>query len=88
MSIDHRNRETTTSGRPLGAQQVVDPRTGMLTDYVILKERSKWVRSYRDTYKHRTCGAITMMSKVIAETFACDPQFYSHTFCIYCKVGS
>jgi hypothetical protein len=30
------------------------------------------------------CGAKTTMSRAIAETYARDPKFYSHTFCVRC----
>lgn len=32
------------------------------------------------------CGALTVMSQDIAETYARDPKFYSGTFCVGCKV--
>lgn len=30
------------------------------------------------------CGTLTRMSRDIAETYARDPGFYSHTYCIGC----
>lgn len=31
------------------------------------------------------CGAATRMSSTIAETYARDPSFYSHTYCVRCS---
>lgn len=36
-------------------------------------------------YGQGGCGALTMMSLAIAETFARDPDFYDGTFCSGCK---
>lgn len=61
---------------------------GQQRDYVVLSqdERSKgFVRPYRDAYRHQKCGAITTMSRPIAETYARDPFFYSGTFCTTCR---
>lgn len=61
---------------------------GQQRDYVVLSpaERSKgFVRPYRDAYRHLKCGAITTMSREIAETYARDPHFYSGTFCTTCR---
>lgn len=60
---------------------------GQQKEYVILSEAERakgFVRPYRDAYKHRVCGAVTTMSKPIAETYARDPNFYSGTFCVRC----
>ena len=57
-------------------------------DYVVLSpaERSKgFVRPYRDSYIHLTCGKITTMKRAIAETYARVPQFYGGTFCSTCS---
>lgn len=56
--------------------------------YLILseKERKKgFVRPYRESYVHKTCGNITRMAKEISETYARNPGFYSGTFCCHCK---
>lgn len=31
------------------------------------------------------CGVLTQMGQAIAETYARDPKFYSHTFCVGCN---
>lgn len=33
----------------------------------------------------QACGALTKMSRPIAETYAKDPTFYSGTYCVGCK---
>jgi hypothetical protein len=61
---------------------------GQQKGYIVLTaaERAKgFVRPYRDTYRHLTCGAETRMSSDIAETYARDPGFYSGTFCATCR---
>ena len=61
---------------------------GQQKDYVVLTadERAKgWVRPYRDSYIHTTCGTETKMSRPIAETYARNPHFYSGTFCVGCS---
>jgi hypothetical protein len=61
---------------------------GQQKGYVVLTpaERAKgFVRPFRDAYRHLKCGAITTMSRDIAETYARDPGFYSGTFCTTCR---
>lgn len=60
---------------------------GQQKDYVVLclEERAKgFIRPYRDSYIHNTCGGLTRMAKSIAETYARNPKFYSGTFCVSC----
>ena len=65
--------------------------------YLILsdEERAKgFVRPFKDSYIHvgkliegkrvGGCGALTKMNKIISETYAREPKFYSATFCIGC----
>jgi len=79
-----------TSGEPpekVRAEQT--EATGQHKSYLILcdEERAKgFVKPYRDSYKHRTCGAVTTMGRKIAETYARDPYFYGATFCVRCNV--
>jgi hypothetical protein len=94
MSNDF-NKKVTLSGQPaaegtenLGAPQPIDPETGMHKDYWVLpqEERSKgFIRPYRDTYVHNTCGTRTKMGVILSETYARDPKFYGATFCVGCK---
>lgn len=61
---------------------------GQQKAYVVLsaEERAKgFVRPVRQSYKHKTCGAITSMGLALAETYARDPGFYSGTFCATCR---
>jgi hypothetical protein len=61
--------------------------SGTHKDYWVLsaEERAKgFVRPYRQAYTHKTCRTNTSMGMALAETFAVDPSFYSHTFCFNC----
>lgn len=31
------------------------------------------------------CGTVTTMGRALSETYARDPKFYTHTFCVYCN---
>lgn len=62
--------------------------TGMQRKYLVLtpEERAKgFIRPYRTTYTHLTCGTTTTMSRPIAETYARDPHFYGATYCAACR---
>lgn len=62
--------------------------TGQHAGYIVLcpEERAKGlVRPYRDRYQHSTCGGVTTMGRSLSETYARDPKFYSHTFCVNCN---
>jgi len=55
--------------------------------YLVLsaEERAKgFVRPVRLSYWHLTCGKVTHMAQVIAETYARDPGFYGATYCAHC----
>lgn len=89
MSDEKEPARCTISGRPIMPDhREINPVTGMQKDYIVLcpDERAKgFVRPYRDTYKHLTCGTTTTMGVALAETYARDPNFYSGTFCVNCK---
>lgn len=78
----------TTDGRPVAevrADQVAE--TGQHSGYIVLcpDERAKgFVRPYRDSYRHKTCGSVTTMGRALSETYARDPKFYGATFCVRC----
>ena len=78
-----------TDGSPVTPDhREIDPTTGMQKGYVALcpKERAKgFVRPVRQTYTHLTCHTDTHMGRALAETYACDPTFYTGTFCCYCR---
>jgi hypothetical protein len=78
----------TTSGKPIDEQtREINPSTGMQNDYIVLceEERKKgFVRPYRDSYEHLTCGTVTTMGRALSETYARCPDFYSGTFCCGC----
>lgn len=80
---------TTTSGAPITERtREIDPATGMQRDYIVLTEAERakgFVRPYRDSYSHTRCGTVTTMSRAIAETYACNPAFYTGTFCVSCR---
>lgn len=55
--------------------------------YLVLSddERSKgFVRPFRSSYVHTTCGTSTRMGGAIAETYAREPSFYGATYCCHC----
>lgn len=78
----------TTSGEPVArvrAEQIEI--TGQHKAYLILcdEERARgFVKPYRESYRHKACGATTRMGRTIAETYARDPYFYGATFCVRC----
>lgn len=62
--------------------------TGQHEIYLVLsdEEISKgFVRPYRDTYTHISCGSDTVMGKKLSETYARDPNFYGLTLCVLCN---
>lgn len=77
-----------TDGSPVTPDHRELKENGQQKGYVVLcpDERAKgYVRPYRDSYIHKTCGGLTTMSREIAETYARDPHFYSGTFCVHCR---
>lgn len=79
-----------TSGKPVpedGSHKEIDPTSGQQKGYVVLtpEERAKgFVNPVRNSYTH-VCGAMTVMGRSLAETYARDPWFYSGTFCSTCS---
>lgn len=57
--------------------------------YLILSEAERakgFVRPVRDSYVHASkCGTVTRMARELAETYAREPKFYSHTWCCECR---
>lgn len=84
-----RSARTLTDGSPVTADhREINPATGLQKGYVVLSEQERakgFVRPYRDAYRHQKCGAITTMSRPLAETYARDPEFYNGTFCSTCR---
>lgn len=82
------SNRVTTDGRPAEtADLTIDPATGQQRDYIMLsdEERAKgFVRPVRQRYLHEKCGGVTVMRRVLAETFARQPSFYTGTFCHQC----
>ena len=57
--------------------------------YLVLSDEELakgYVRPFRRTYKHLTCGATTTMGETLAATYARDPKFYSSTYCVHCQM--
>lgn len=57
--------------------------------YLVLSEAERaqgFVRPYRESYRHLTCGAVTTMGRPIAETYARKPSFYGATYCCRCQM--
>lgn len=66
----------------------VDPVTKQNRDHWVLpaSERAKgFVRPVRTEYRHEKCGTVTTMGRLIAETYARDPNYYGTTFCCACQ---
>lgn len=60
---------------------------GQNEKYLVLSEdeiQKGFVRPVRQSYIHKKCGRRTKMGRVIAETYARDPRFYTATFCCHC----
>jgi len=79
----------TTNGEPVDEVRTNQTQeVGQYKGYIVLcpDERAKgFVRPYRDSYKHRTCGTVTTMGRALSETYACNPKFYGATFCVGCN---
>lgn len=78
---------TTAGDAPSQARVEQTAETGQHKSYVVLceEERQKgFVRPYRNSYRHAKCGTVTTMGRALSETYARDPKFYSHTFCVRC----
>lgn len=85
---DGRQICTTSGEAPSKVRAEQTNETGQHAGYIVLceEERQKgFVRPYRDAYKHATCGSVTTMGRALSETYARDPKFYSHTFCVHCN---
>lgn len=84
-----RSKLCTTDGRPVDeVRRGQTAETGQHDGYIVLcaEERAKgFVRPYRDSYRHLTCGTVTTMGRSLSETYARDPSFYGATFCCGCS---
>ena len=61
---------------------------GQQKGYLVLSEEERakgYVRPLRRSYIHNACGTLTTMGRPIAATFACNPKFYTGTFCTHCQ---
>lgn len=57
--------------------------------YLVLSEEERakgFIRPFRDTYIHSTCGTRTHMGQALSETYARDPKFYGATYCVACQL--
>lgn len=82
-----RAARTLTDGSPITDDHRDLKPNGQQKGYVVLSEEERargYVRPVRLTYVHKPCGAVTRMSRPIAETYARDPDFYTGTFCVGC----
>lgn len=69
-----------------GVDEEPVPQAGV---YLVLSEAERaqgFVRPVRDAYVHTACGAVTTMSRALAETYARDPRFYGATCCVRCSM--
>jgi hypothetical protein len=88
IPVDRSARQLSGGGAVTDDHREISPTSGQQKGYIVLTpaERAKgFVRPFRDAYRHKKCGAITTMSRDIAETYARDPEFYDGTFCSTCR---
>lgn len=81
-------KTTLTDGSPVTPDHRELKPDGQQKGYVVLSEEERakgFVRPLRNKYIHKTCGGLTQMHRVIAETYARDPKFYDGTFCAICR---
>lgn len=80
--------QTLVDGSPVtDDHREINPETGMQKDYVVLsaEERAKgYIRPVRQSYVHTACKTATKMALPLAETYACNPEFYTETYCREC----
>lgn len=79
------SKETTDRNDP--ALRVVGP-DGQQEKYLVMSEEERalgFVRPVRRAYIHTVCGAVTVMSRALAETYAREPEFYDGTYCAGCR---
>lgn len=77
----------TTDDRNDPALKRIDAK-GMQDKYLVLSEEERakgFVRPVRRSYVHETCGAVTMMTMALCETYARDPNFYTGSYCAKCR---
>jgi hypothetical protein len=66
-----------------------DEPTDQADVYLVLPAADRargFVRPYRKSYRHLTCGSVTTMGPAIAETYARQPSFYGATYCCTCRM--
>jgi ribosomal protein L29 len=88
LPVDRTALCTTNGKTPEEVRAAQTNETGQHDGYIVLcdTERAKgFVRPYRDRYQHTPCGGVTTMGRALSETYARDPNFYSHTFCCNCN---
>lgn len=61
-----------------------DPQTGMYERHPVLLE-GNFQRPVRHLYIHARCTGATRCGALIANTFARNPKFYTHTYCRVCR---
>lgn len=56
--------------------------------YLVLSDEAldkEYKRPIRQSYVHLVCGTVTRMALKLAQTYAVEPKFYSHTYCVSCR---
>lgn len=48
-------------------------------------EEGALIRTIHREYRHLICDKTTELGGKIADSFAIDPKYYTHTFCCHCK---
>ena len=80
---------TTDRNDPYLGYGVDDKQVPQNKTYLVLsnEEISKgYVKPFRTSYRHLTCGTTTTMNKTISATYARDPWFYGSTYCCGCSM--
>lgn len=85
LNLKTPNPGITTDPNDPGLHQVRPD--GQNKKYLVIPEspNQSRVRPLRYSYKHLACGGSTRMNEAIAESYAKNPNFYTHTMCVHCK---
>jgi hypothetical protein len=54
-------------------------------EHIISDGRERADQPYESEHRVGGCGTVTTMGRALSETYARDPKFYSHTFCVRCN---
>lgn len=83
-----RHTSTTTDPTDPRLTHGVDEEPTPQAEAYLVSEEGGFLRPVRYAYRHvvADCGAVTTMSRPIAETYARQPGFYGATYCVGCRM--